>query len=243
MKLSLGEGGTPTMLAPSRSPGKLALASGELYWVDRGNYGTDGSVQRVGVDGSGLTTLAQTSFPWMIAVDATDVYWTASQVAGFYGLWTVPIGGGTPSMVGLAPVTVGVGASVNRLAFDATGVYPMASFSPSTSLGYWSLFRIAPSASGPALITRGPGGLTSGTAGAIAVAAGNVYWHRGDGVLWSAPITGGFPTMVDPNFWVTMMAADSTGLYGPTGCGFGTPFGNAINATACAGAFLAHRLP
>jgi hypothetical protein len=78
----------------------------------------------------------------------------------------------------------------------------------------------------PVVIAQGLGRFNLGTPGAIGVAAGNVYWHQGDGVLWSVPIGGGAPNIVDPNFWVTMMTGDSAGLYGPTGS-----------------AILEHRLP
>jgi hypothetical protein len=238
MKVPLS-GGTPTMLAPSPSPGPLALASGVLYWVDRGT-GPDGRVQKVGVDGSAITTLAQTNYPRLIGVDATDVFWTAEADSGPNGAWlyTVPIGGGMPNLVGF-PAGNLVASGVRGLAVDATGAYTTATFTPvppgTSPPGNWDLYRIAAGAGVPGLLAGGPGRFSDIAPSAIAVAAGNVYWHRGDGVLWSLPITGGTPTLVDSHFGVTMIVGDSTGLYGPIPCAFAP--------MAQCGAIVVHRLP
>ncbi|WP_437682222.1 hypothetical protein [Sorangium sp. So ce131] len=64
-----------------QTPAELAFDDTRVYWTTAREI--DGQVQSARLDGSDLETLARyLSFPWGIAVDGTNVYWTLAWAGG-----------------------------------------------------------------------------------------------------------------------------------------------------------------
>jgi hypothetical protein len=77
-------GGTPTLLASGQNgPDAIAVDGTDLYWVNVGSTGNDGSVMKLPIAGGDAITLAsQQAQPTSIAVDDTSVYWTTEEPNG-----------------------------------------------------------------------------------------------------------------------------------------------------------------
>jgi hypothetical protein len=88
-----------TLSAGNVLTGRLAVDSTSVYFTNQGDYyKAEGSIVKVGRDGTGLMTLVdQILTPNAIAVDATYAYW-----AGGDGVFKVPLLGGPPQ-----PLAVG----------------------------------------------------------------------------------------------------------------------------------------
>jgi hypothetical protein len=119
-------GGPPTVLVPAQHyPSGIAVDATDVYWTTgdvfmitpSGIPATDGTVQRVPRNGGAATVLVSgLAQPSAIAVNATDVFFTASVNEI---IEKVPLGGGAP--VTLA--SVGLGNSPGAIALDGMNVY------------------------------------------------------------------------------------------------------------------------
>jgi hypothetical protein len=114
---------TGVATAAATQPGSTGSANGVatdgamIYWADSG-YGTIYRTQ-VGAVGcalpNGCTAVSAATNPYAVAVDANNVYW--SELAGSYGIFMAPKGGGPASRLAY---TVG---NAQSLASDGTKVY------------------------------------------------------------------------------------------------------------------------
>jgi sugar lactone lactonase YvrE len=102
-------GGKPSVLAKATNPWVIAVYGSEVYWTD----GDD--ILSAASSGGTATTLATgQAFPFDLAVDATDLYWTNASGAG--AVLKMPKAGGTPT-------TLVANSGMARLAVDAKSVY------------------------------------------------------------------------------------------------------------------------
>jgi hypothetical protein len=102
-------GGTPTQFAPGTSPWAITAHDGNVYWTDGDAILTEPS------GGGTIVTLASGQpFPFALAADSSNVYFTTSRGAG--ALLSMPLAGG-------APTTLFAGAADSRLAIDTTSIY------------------------------------------------------------------------------------------------------------------------
>jgi hypothetical protein len=125
MKVALG-GGPPTVLAPASQITAFAVDGSNAYWIDSvSGRGGGCFLMTVPIGGGTPATLA-TDLPGCsfqlgtasptLAAGAAGVFW-GSYTGGYAGpVWTVPLGGGSPTV--LAP-----GPSPYTFAVDATNVY------------------------------------------------------------------------------------------------------------------------
>jgi hypothetical protein len=164
MKMPLAGGAMVTLAFGTNNVNdavRLVLDSTSIYWD---NY-ADTTVMKVGLDGSGLSTLASPQNPWWLAPSGGDLYFQSG-----YDILHVPAAGGTVSTF-----TTGTGCEWG-MAADAVNIYwftcsdvmqePVAGGTPVT---------IAP---------------LTGTAGfnAMAVDSTSLYWTQGysPGSVWRA---------------------------------------------------------
>lgn len=199
------------------SPAGIAVRNGIVYWV---NNVAGGSVMSVPATGGVPTTIASNQdYPWAVAVDGNNVYWTNYDGASaiFVGTPTnagtvmeVPLGGGTP--VTLASALQGPWG----IAVDAANVY----FTTAGGNKVKSV-PIDSGGNGPVTILAED----QYTPTAIAVDASNVYWVNESEVSSS-------------NFGAVMsVPKDSDGGVAPTvivqpGATYDTPTGLAVNAAS-----------
>lgn len=102
-------GGTPVVLANATSPWAVAAYGQQVYWTDGDN------VMSATSSGGSATTLASgQAFPFDLAVDATNLYWTNARGAG--AVLKMKKAGGTP-------ITLVAQSGTARLAVDASNVY------------------------------------------------------------------------------------------------------------------------
>jgi hypothetical protein len=97
--------GTSALLSQQNSPGGVAVDSQFVYWANAG----DGSINRVALDGTGMTrldTAGTPPFPARMIVDGSSLWWVTQPPkqgggGGFLdgGLFTVSIAGGAVSPV------------------------------------------------------------------------------------------------------------------------------------------------
>ena len=198
-------GGTASTLAssPSLLTGPCAVGPSQVYWVD-------GAIQSVPKTGGTVTTVVP-AVAGALAVDATNLYWSASD-----GLHKMPFAGGPNTLLGVPfdpePELLGPVAAT-AIAVDGTNIYyVMNSFAGSGSVGF------IPIAGGSAAV------LASGRIGrlvSIALDSRNVYWVEGNGTIRqgaiaAAPKTGGRVTVLVTGLADPMaVAADGTGVYFP----------------------------
>jgi hypothetical protein len=170
-----GGGGPNVMLAsaiqyPSsavvsaQQPFNVAVQGGFVYWTSAGGADDAGSVMRVQVGGGTPQTLAMAqAYPWAIAVDATNVYWTnlGTSAHGFAdgAVMRVPLAGGSSP----TPLASGLGEP-SAIAVDATDVY----------FGEGATILRVPitGGSGPTVVASEPGPAIV----SMAVDATSIYW-------------------------------------------------------------------
>jgi hypothetical protein len=156
------------------------------------NYGGAGDILKVPKTGGTFTSIAMSSTPWGLALDATHVYWSDED--------------GTVMRVdkdGQNPIQIASGdAGAYGLALDATHVFW-------ASLISGEIKRANLDGTGVTTLATG-----QTDAFAMVVDATRVYWLRqSGGGIWSVEKTGGAPKLVtaQPTLWA--MAIDSSGLY------------------------------
>ena len=108
MKVAI-DGGAPTVLSAATSPWAIVVRESSVYFTD----GDD--VMMVPAAGGNAVPLATAQeFPFSLAVDATNLYWSSGRGAG--AIVKLPLPGGTPT-------TLASGTGLARIAVDATNVY------------------------------------------------------------------------------------------------------------------------
>jgi hypothetical protein len=202
-------GGTMTTLAPAAQAMGLALDGVNVYWTQCGEQPDceGGSVQKVGLTGGAVTTLAYNqSEPIGIAVDSTNVFWTN------YGYIDDGFGIGSVNRTALDGTNQTFidqdlyGASA--LAINASRVYYQSAYP-----GYGGAIGSAALAGG-SVVTLETDGCDSG----LAIDATSIYWAScgtGGAYIYKADLTGGLRTTLAsyPGYGNTAFAVDSTHLY------------------------------
>jgi hypothetical protein len=173
----------------------LALDATSVYWA---NYDGTGSIRRVAKSGGQPVTLysAQNTYPWSMAVDAQNIYWTVPNP-----YWT---NGNTAVMEW--PLA---GGAATTLASNVANPYDIA-VSPTNV--YWTT-EDSPVALLTVPIDGGsvtPLATVTGGAGAIAIDANHVYWSTYGGTYMEA-LAGGSPQARGPQ--AAGIAVDATGVY------------------------------
>lgn len=93
----------------------LAVTADSIYFTAGSATGADGVVKKMPLAGGATTTLASgQARPYGLLVDGTRVVWSLGDAP--YGIWTVPVGGGTPTA--LVP-----DVDAYRMTMDATNLY------------------------------------------------------------------------------------------------------------------------
>jgi hypothetical protein len=155
MKVAIDGGGAPTMLAAATSPSAIVVRDGSVYFTDGDN------VMMVPATGGDVIPLATAQpYPFSLAVDATNLYWSNGRGAGT--IVKLPLAGGTPQ-------TLASSTGLALIAVDATNVYFT---SPNPSAPNDGTIVRVPIAGGPTTT------LVDGQSNpeGIAVDAHTVYW-------------------------------------------------------------------
>jgi hypothetical protein len=180
----------------------LAIDHTRVYWTsfDATNPAAPGSVVKVPLDGGVATTLASNLLgPMLLALSATDVYWTSGyETTG--GIMMVSLAGGTPTL--FAPAEYATGG----VACDGRNVY---------WTEWYSVESTPVAAGGSSVLAEWPGQFFPG---AVAVDARSAYsvssmGHPGTTVVGSVPIAGGTSTMLASGQHAVWVAVDSANVY------------------------------
>jgi hypothetical protein len=201
--------GVVTLASGGYAAGPVAVTATDVYWTSLGGN----TVSKVPICGGAVTTLAvniQGNVPFSVsafqdtlAVDATDVYWSAPTASmnanGWIGgpnvVLKVPVAGGTPSTLA---------SNAGGVALDSANVYwaeidgivkePLAGGTPAP---------VAPNGGGP-----------------FTIDATNVYWLQGGAfnafAVIKAPLSGGAPVTLASGANVNgaaSLAVDATSVY------------------------------
>ncbi len=108
MKVGI-EGGTPAVFASATNPWAIAVSDGNVYFTDGDNV-----MMAPAAGGNAVVIATGQNFPFSLAVDSTNVYWSSARGTG--AIVKMPLTGGTPTI--LASST-----GMNRIAVDTTSVY------------------------------------------------------------------------------------------------------------------------
>lgn len=196
-------GGARVIAASQASPSAIAVASSNVYWVNRGFGKAGGTVMKMILPGGTPIALANAEdYPHDIAVDGEYVYWDTFVPGGTIA--KVPIDGG--GKVTLA--TVDTMTSPFAMTIDGANVY-WTSHGSDTNTG--SVMKV-PLAGGTITTLASGYDLPS----AIAVGNGAVFFmsHGPDGAtLKKVGINGGAVSTVLADVWVQALASDATNLY------------------------------
>jgi hypothetical protein len=193
--VGLNGGSTTTLATGTFFAGGIAVNATSVYWGTygyiSGGSGTAGTVNVVPLAGGAKTTLAYTTDPYSVAVDAISVYWN-------YPVERMPLGGG--ATVTLAASGANQSFSTQTIAVDASNVYWA---DPSTG----TVNRV-PTGGGT------PTTLANAQPRGIALDAANVYWTDGTGAIMKVSLGGGSPTTLATGQTNAFgIAVDSTSVY------------------------------
>jgi hypothetical protein len=147
----------------------MAVDAHAAYWPSRFAH----TIQRVGLEGGPVVTLATASDPFSVAVDASYVYW-ANWMDGT--VQKVPLGGGTVVTIATSGAERGPNGGVGAvdLVVDATNAYWTRQGPPWGSGG---AILYAPAAGAP--VDVGSVLATSPSADLLTTDAACVYWVDG----------------------------------------------------------------
>lgn len=173
-------GGTPALVlsAGLSAPRALALVAGNLYFADAWNS----QVWKIDAAGAttGLWTISgstSTIYPHNIAADATRAYFvrdTGNEVR------SVPLTGGSPTLLSSPPVGPSVGIAASAIATDGTYVYW------ATERASGSVFKV-PVTGGATTTFASAGGVVTG----LAVFGADLYYSvRSPGKIVRKPLSG-----------------------------------------------------
>ena len=174
--MDLDGGNAANLTGPQGSPRGISVTSTQVF------FGTEdpdaGAIQRVTVDGTGLTVLvAPVSGPKDLVTDGVNVYFAA---LGDRHIGKVPVGGGASAVVANASAPFGLtvfGSNLfytNRAALDAGG----------------AIGRVGTDGTGQIVLAP-----AEDLPRSIAVDGNFAYWtNEGDGTVKRVPVTGGAVT-------------------------------------------------
>jgi len=112
------DAGALTVLASANHPKGIFLTGGYVYFTNYGTGAADGTVSRVGTDGSNAGDVATSlTAPWAIGVSGGLVFFTTAPAAGTGGVFEVAESGGT-----VTPIQQGLSGALG-LGLDATKVF------------------------------------------------------------------------------------------------------------------------
>jgi hypothetical protein len=165
------------------TPGPIAVDAGRIYFVG----GT--SIYSMATDGTALVTLATPGSVSSIAVDATSLYYFTS-----LRIDSIPLGGGTPTMLATTA------SSAGALAVDATDLY----WAESSSVN-----KVPIGGGTPLTLTTGSVGPNT-----IALDAAYVYFAY-TSTVYRTPLAGGSMTPLGSSTSSTVLdiAVDATAVY------------------------------
>lgn len=170
---------------------RLAQDTTSIYWTTNSADFAHGTVVKASKASGAVTNLATGQWaPRSIAVDGTRVFWESN-----YQIMSVPVEGGTPTMV--------TGGSASATALDASNLYFMSG---------GTLTKVPLDGGAPVEVVSIDG---FPSAGAIAVDDTSAYWAISpDGTIMKAPLDGGTPTILatDQNMPLAI-AVDATSVY------------------------------
>jgi hypothetical protein len=110
------DAGPPTTLASASNPKAIYLSGGYVYYTNYASGATDGTVSRVGTDGSNPQDVTTgVTAPWAVVVSSGTVFYTTSPTTGTGGVFSVAVSGGA-----VTPVRQNVIGAVG-LALDSAG--------------------------------------------------------------------------------------------------------------------------
>jgi len=194
-------GGTPVTLATvSAAPSRIAINETSVFWTTCPEY-TVGDLMTVAKTGGTVTSLdTKNCFTGLVA-DANRVYYGNYTT---YTVWSVPVTGGTPSLIG--PNQFRPGAMTQ----DDAYVY-WVNYGPGGSV-----VKSAKSGGGPIAIASNQDFPQS-----VAVDGVNAYWSLRDlHTLVTAPLQGGAVTTLVTSYEpLTGLAVDGGNLYWTNGAG------------------------
>jgi hypothetical protein len=188
------QGGAVAVLAGGL-PSGIAMDSTSLYWT--AGSADAGTVTKISLATGTTTTLASgQSNPQGIAVDGTSVYWANDD-----GVLRMPLDGGTPVSLAVAPAGAGV-------AVDSASVFW-------TSPGRSAVMTVLLDGGSPTAIATGQTGPFG-----IALSSSTVYWtalgaeYQSTGTVNAAPLDGGAAiTLAFGQKYPTGIAVDATSVY------------------------------
>ncbi len=255
---------TPTTLASGEnSPGSLALDAANVYWTVTAQSSpvSGGAVMKLPLAGGAPTTLVSgLSTPKGIAVQGANVYWVEGLEDG--AVKTVPVNGGTPTMLAAEQWPIAIAADAESLYWTALGStstfgdgrvmkMPLAEGTPTTLVAALNSApeSIAINATGvywadtdAKAIMRVPlaGGAATVLAGAqvaptgVSADAANVYWTNDAGEVLKVPSGGGVVvTLASGRSLPLATAVDATNVYWSESGTIGG--GNVASVSICGG--------
>lgn len=191
VRLALG-GGAPVVLASGQvHPTHLAVDATHVYWTTGGDLGDGGgTVMKVPIAGGAPITLANATLPWAVAVDASNVYFSAVTPDA---IQKTPLAGGAPVVLATS------NGSPHAIAVDSSGVYW-------TQPG--SVRRVALAGGPPEVLLD----LNLNQTDGIALDATTIYFTTQDEVL-KMPKSGGAPTSIASSTFPRGIAIDASRVY------------------------------
>jgi hypothetical protein len=201
---------TETLASPVREAEILAVGPTGVYFSSGGsswlNY-TDATLLGVHLDGGTVATLGAAEGVFGVALDSTNVYWTADQ--GIVA--KTPIAGGST-------VTLASGvSSPGFVAVQGSNVYWTTTGTSAGSHLDGAVLTVPVAGGGVTTIASG-----QHWSGGLATDATNVYWacsgtgptHYTDGTIMKAPLAGGAPTtMASGRNASWALAVDANNVY------------------------------
>jgi sugar lactone lactonase YvrE len=237
------DGGAVNVLGEGVSPLSVVVDDTNVYWTTLGSLDDAGAPIQSGqilrtprAGGATTVLLSGASATTALAIDAQNLYW-GSQQGGANSIVAMPLKGGTPTTLAIAPT----GMNIDAIAVDANAVYwvthmysadNVPSGTVSKQLLATGVASTLAATQLPAAMAVGPGGVywtdsakvlmvgldggpvttlaatTTGPMGPIAVDSANVYWADAEGI-WKAPLAGGSPELLAP---FTQGRGGATGL-------------------------------
>jgi hypothetical protein len=175
------------------TPSNIAVGNGVVYWTNydgaastgSNSTGSGGAIMSVpAAGGTPTTVVANQDFPWAIAVDGTNVYWTNYDNDG-------AVGGGTTNSGAVLQAPIG-GGTVVTLQTGLEDPYGIAVDSTSVYFTTYAGGRVKKVPIGGGSVVTLAQGLNEPCY--VAVSGGNVFWaNYGTGTLQSIATSGTAP--------------------------------------------------
>ncbi|KYF66934.1 hypothetical protein BE11_01430 [Sorangium cellulosum] len=190
----------PVVLAEAAgNPLAIAVDATHVYWT----HEDTGEIMRAPIAGGAPVLVAESCPTAGLAVSATGVYWTCSPSTGVEhavptGVYSAPLGGGTPALLSTAGLEDPVG-----LALDATSIYVGDNY---------AVMKLPIHGGAAQELARGSGSRR------VRVDETHVYWTNADASsIRKAPIAGGASVALATGYFESHeVALDATHVYWTT---------------------------